>query len=111
MCRDGVHMALRRYIDQFKETIVIQGHISRDLELTKILHKERTKPVLFENLDGYRAVGNMWSTRERIAQAMSVTPAELTSKMLQAMDSPSPPQEIGNAPFEKNILTHSYPQQ
>ncbi|MCU0852314.1 MAG: UbiD family decarboxylase [Thermoplasmata archaeon] len=98
-------MVLRRFIDQFKETVTIKGHISRDLELTKILHKERTRPVLFENLDGYRAVGNLWSTRERIAQAMGVTPPELTAKMIQAMDSPSAPQEIENAPFEKNILT------
>lgn len=79
--------------------------MSRELELTKILLKEKTKPVLFENLDGFRAVGNLWSTRERIARAMDTTPAELTRKMMQAMDSPSAPQEIENAPFDKNIMT------
>ena len=83
----------------------MKGHISRELELTKILLKEKTTPVLFENLDGHRAIGNLWSTRDRIARAMSTSPAELTTKMMQAMDSPSTPQEIDNAPFEKNILT------
>lgn len=92
-------------MDQFPETIVVKGKISRELEITKILLKERTKPVLFENLDGYRAVGNLWSTRERIARAMHTTPADLSKKMLQAMDSPSKPQEIEKAPFDSNVLT------
>lgn len=92
-------------MDQFPETIVVKGKISRELEITKILLKERTKPVLFENLDGYRAVGNLWSTRERIARAMHTTPADLSKKMLQAMDSPSRPQEIEKAPFDSNVLT------
>jgi len=92
-------------LSQFDDTVVVKGRISRELELTKILLKERTKPVLFENLDGFRAVGNLWSTRERIARAMNTAPADLSQKMLGAMDSPSPPQEIESAPFDKNILT------
>ncbi len=98
-------MSIRKLMSQFEETIVVKGHISRELELTKILFKERTTPVLFQNLDGYAAVGNLWSTRERIAEAMDTTPEELTKKMMQAMDSPSPPQEIENAPFDKNVIT------
>lgn len=92
-------------LGRFDETIVVKGHISRELELTKILFKEKTKPVLFENLDGHRAIGNLWSTRDRIAKAMATSPMELTAKMMQAMDSPSAPQEIDSAPFDKNILT------
>jgi UbiD family decarboxylase len=98
-------LAVRELLKQFNETVVVKGHVSKDLELTKTLFKEKTKPILFENLDGFRAVGNLWSTRERIAQAMNVSPEELTRKMMQAMDSPSLPQEIDNAPFEQNILT------
>ena len=98
-------MSIRQLLSQFDETITVKGKISRDLELTKILYKERTKPVLFENLDGFRAVGNLWSTRERIAKAMNTTSQELTKKMMEAMNNPSPPQEIDNAPFDKNVLT------
>ena len=98
-------MSIRAMLSQFDDTVVVKGRISRELELTKILLKERTKPVLFENLDGFRAVGNLWSTRERIARAMNTAPADLSQKMLGAMDSPSPPQEIESAPFDKNILT------
>ena len=105
MRRTGVLLSIRAFVDQFKETVVLKGQISRDLELTKILFKEKTRPVLFENLDGFRAIGNLWSTRERIARAMGVDPLDLTKKMIQAMDAPSPPQEIENAPFDKNALT------
>jgi len=98
-------LAVRDLLNQFNETVVVKGHVARELELTKTLFKERTKPILFENLDGFRAIGNLWSTRERIAAAMGVSPADLTRKMMQAMDSPSKPQEIENAPFDQNILT------
>ncbi len=84
---------------------MIKGKVSRDTEVTKYLLKEPTRPILFQDLDGYTAVGNLWSTRERIAKAMGTTPADLTSKMVRAMDSPAPPQEIESAPFEKNMLT------
>jgi UbiD family decarboxylase len=92
-------------LSQFPETVVVKGRVSRDLEATKALWKARNVPVLFENLDGYQAVGNLWSTRERVARAMGTEPGDLANKMLQAMDSPSPPQEIENAPFDKNVLT------
>lgn len=105
MHQTGVPLSVRAFLDKSDETIVVKGHISRDLELTHVLYKEKTKPVLFENLDGFRAVGNLWSTRERIAQAMGVEPMELTKRMMRAMDNPSPPQEIENAPFDRNVLT------
>jgi UbiD family decarboxylase len=105
MRQTGVALSVRGLLDKFEDKVVIKGHISRELELTRILLKERDRPVVFENLDGFRAVGNLWSTRERIAMAMGVEPVDLTKKMMQAMDSPSPPQEIENAPFDKNVLT------
>jgi UbiD family decarboxylase len=105
MASTGDCLSVRALLSQFDDTVVVKGRVSRDLELTRILLKERTRPVLFENLDGYRAVGNLWSTRERIAKAMATTPQELNRKMLQAMDSPSEPQLIESAPFDKNILT------
>ena len=95
---------MRAMLDKMEETVVIKGRVSKELEVTKYLLKASTKPILFEDLEGYTAVGNLWSTRERIAAAMGTTPSELPGKMLKAMDSPSPPQEIENAPFDRNVL-------
>jgi UbiD family decarboxylase len=87
------------------DKVVIKGKVSRDVEVTKYLLKDPTKLMLFQDLDGYTAVGNLWSTRERIATAMGTTPADLTSKMIKAMDAPTPPQEVDSAPFDQNVLT------
>lgn len=83
----------------------VKGRVSRDLEVTKYLAKAGEMPVLFENLDGHRAVGNLWASRKRIEEALNSTPEQLSSRMLEAMGSPSPPQEVDRAPFEENALT------
>lgn len=83
----------------------VKGRVSRDLEVTKHLLKARDKPVLFDDLDGHRAVGNLWASRTRIADALRTTPEGLSIRMLEAMDSPTTPQEIDRAPFEENVLT------
>jgi UbiD family decarboxylase len=91
-------------MEQFEDTVVIKGRVSRDLEITKYLLKAEDAPVLFENLDSHRAVGNLWATRERIAKAMGTSPGQLSARMMEAMNSPSAPQEVETAPFDQNVL-------
>jgi UbiD family decarboxylase len=63
-------MSIRYFIEKFKdETKVIKGHVDKKLELSKILLENMEKIVFFENLSGYKAVGNLWSTRDRIAKS------------------------------------------
>jgi len=56
-------LSIRHLMSQLGDAVVVKGHVSRELELTKTLFKDRTRPVLFENLDGYPAVGNLWPGR------------------------------------------------
>ena len=97
-------MSIRSFLDRFEETVVVKGRVSRDLEVTKYLLKAKDKPVLFEDLDGHRAVGNLWASRERISEALKTPQDGLSAKMLEAMGSPTPPQEVESAPFEENVL-------
>ena len=92
-------------MEGFEDTVVVKGRVSRDLEVTKYLTKAGDKPVLFEDLDGHRAIGNLWASRKRIGQSLRSTPEELSSRMLEAMSAPTPPQEIDKAPFEENVMT------
>lgn len=85
--------------------MTVKGRVSRDLEATKYLAKAGDAPVLFENLDGHRAVGNLWASRKRIEHALRSSSEQLSLRMLEAMGSPTPPQEIDKAPFEQNVLT------
>ena len=97
-------MSIRAFLDRFEETVVVKGRVSRDLEVTKYLLKAKDKPVLFEDMDGHRAVGNLWASRERISEALGTPQDELSAKMLEAMGAPTPPQEVESAPFEQNVL-------
>lgn len=92
-------------METVEETVTVKGRVSRDLEVTKYLTKAGDKPVLFEDLDGHRAVGNLWASRRRIEQALKSSPEDLSSRMLQAMNAPSAPQEVDSATFEENVLT------
>jgi UbiD family decarboxylase len=85
--------------------VTVKGRVSRDLEVARYLAKAGDAPVLFENLDGHRAVGNLWASRKRIEHALRSSSEQLSLRMLEAMSSPTPPQEVDKAPFEQNILT------
>lgn len=98
-------MSIRSLLEHYEETVVIKGRVSRDLEAARYLLKAGDAPVLFENLDGHRAVGNLWASRKRIEQALRSSSEELSARMLEAMSSPTPPQEVDRAPFEENMLT------
>jgi len=50
-----------------------------------------------------RAAGNLWSTRERIAEAMQIKKEQLIPMMLEAMVHPSLPKQVGDAPFMDNV--------
>ena len=67
-------MAIRRWLESFSEDVVeVREHTSRELECSRILLKHPNKPVHFSDLDGFEAVGNVWSTRDRVAAALHTT--------------------------------------
>lgn len=97
-------MSLKTYIEAFPEIEVIEKEVSREYEITKILKENPTKPVLFDNLDGYKAVGNLWSTRERIARGLGCKQEEMVFKILEAMKNPTTTKVMEDSPFFKNRL-------
>lgn len=98
-------MSVRHYIKAFEETIIIKESVNKRYAITDYLKKYPATPVLFENVDGYKVIGNLWSTRERIARAMRCTKEELMDKMLYAMTYPTECNEIDGAPFMANQTT------
>ncbi len=92
-------MALRDLVASMKGLVTVDGDVPLDLEVSRVLLQDQTRPVLFKNLHGMRAAGNLWSTRERIAEAMKIKKEQLIPKMLEAMAHPVPPKQVGDAPF------------
>jgi UbiD family decarboxylase len=51
----------------------ISERVSRKLEITEIAKRNEKKPVLLENLEGKKAVLNLWADRERIYRELGMT--------------------------------------
>ena len=95
-------MGIRSLMAKFKDILVIDREVSVDLEASKILASNESVPVLFESLNGQRAIGNLWSTRERICRALGVDARTLMENMSKAMSCPSDPKMVDEAPFKES---------
>lgn len=96
-------MALREWIDRFASDIVrVQDPTSRDLGATRTLLEHPKHPVHFTDLDGSEAVGNLWSTRSRIAAALNITTSDLLPRLLEAQADPRDGRLVDRADFLKN---------
>ena len=99
-------MAIRRWLESFSEDVVeVREHTSRELECSRILLKHPNKPVHFSDLDGFEAVGNVWSTRDRVAAALHTTKDELLAKLMEAQARPRDTRLVDRADFMKNDST------
>ncbi len=86
----------------FDDLIIIKEPVSKELEITHYLLKYRDRPVLFEDVEGWRVTGNIWSTRERIAGFLNTEKENLIHMLTEAMENPSPYKTVESAPFLKN---------
>jgi len=93
---------LREILQTFDDLVVIEKPVSKELEVTRYLLKYRDRPVLFENVDGWKVAGNIWSTRERIARFLNTERGNLLHMLAEAMENPSPCKTVESAPFLKN---------
>src|SRR3989304_5077753 len=59
-------------------------------------------PVHFTDLDGRQAAGNLWSTRDRVAEALRVPREQLLPKILDAQSSPKDARLVDRADFLQN---------
>ena len=96
-------MALRDRLAEMKDAIVIDRPVSVDLEASRLLAENNATPVIFNDINGMRAAGNVWSTRERICSALKIDKNDLMRKMLEAVSSPTPPGLVDSAPFMEDV--------
>jgi len=96
-------MPIHDWLEVFRdETVEVKERVSRELEVTKHLLANLHKPVWFKDLDGYEAVGNLWSTRDRIAAAMKTDKRGLVLRLLDAIRHPKDFEVTDKAGFLKN---------
>jgi len=99
-------MAIRQWLEKFSDDVVrVTERTGRELECTRVLMKHPRNPVHFADLEGYEAVGNLWSTRERVAGAMDTTRDALMGHLMEAMARPEDVEVVPKAEFQANEST------
>jgi UbiD family decarboxylase len=82
---------------------VVEENVPIEVEPTRILMADQRSPVLFSNLNGMKAAGNLWSERERITEALGLPKDGLTQALMQALACPRPVEEVKKARFEEIV--------
>ena len=103
-------MYFREYLDkQGKDGKItrIKKDVSIDIEAAAVLKAAEPTPLLFENVKGYtdfQVAGNVFCTKESIADYFNITTADLIPKLTAAIDNRSPPEEISSPPCQEVIM-------
>ncbi len=97
--------------------VKIQKPVSTKYEAAGALKALDGKPVLFESVkeSEMKIIGNIFATRELVAKYLKTTTPNLLFKMADAIEQPTKPEEVKQAPFNEKhstdlsllpILTH-----
>jgi len=96
-------MAIQSLLGRMSGVRTIDRAVPLELEPTRILMEEQRSPVMFQDLNGRKAVGNLWSERERITEALGLPKDGLTQALMQALACPRPLEEVDQAGFEEIV--------
>ncbi len=99
-------MAVREWLERFSDDVLrIDADTNREIEATRILVREPRRPVHFRSLDGVEAVGNLWSTRDRVAAALRTPSEALLGRLMEAQTHPLDTRFVDSAPFLRHSST------
>ncbi|MHA2225776.1 MAG: UbiD family decarboxylase [Candidatus Hodarchaeales archaeon] len=103
-------MYFREYIKQLKKSgsiTKIKKEVSIDVEAAAVLKAAEPSPIVFKNVRGYpnfRVAGNIFGTKQSIADYFGISTANLIPKLTEAIDNRSPPEEIRDAPCQEVVM-------
>ncbi len=73
-------------------------------DATKIISEDQDRTVLFTDLNGGRAVGNLFSTRKKIATALGIDQSDIVKHMINAIDNPIDTELVSDPEFRYQEL-------
>ena len=103
-------MDFREYMNQLEKKGAITKigkEVSIDIETAAVLKTAEPTPLLFENVKGfpnYRVAGNIFSTKNSIANYFGITTDQLIPRLTEAIDKRSLPEVIDNAPCQEVVV-------
>ncbi len=101
-------MGLRDYIKKIDESGLLRKvdiEVSKKLEISGILKAIEPTQILFNNVkeSDFRVIGNMFCTKNVIADYFGVTPADLIPMLSKAITQRLKPEVVTNAPCQEVI--------
>ena len=73
-------------------------------DATKIISEDQDRTVPFTDLNGGRAVGNLFSTRKKIATALGIDQSDIVKHMIDAIDNPTDTELVSDPEFRYQEL-------
>ena len=73
-------------------------------DATKIISEDQDRTVLFNDLNGGKAVGNLFSTRKKIASALGIDQSGIVKFMIDAIDNPADTEVVNDPEFRYQEL-------
>ncbi|UCD96467.1 MAG: UbiD family decarboxylase [Candidatus Bathyarchaeota archaeon] len=101
-------MGFREYLEKIVKKGALQKvdvEVSKKLEISGILKEIEPTPILFNKLreSEFRVAGNIFCTKDVIAEYFGVTPADLIPTLSRAISGRSEPEIITKAPCQEVI--------
>ena len=96
-------MSFRDFVQGETTTVKIGKPVSKRLEASGILKALDGSPVIFDDIkeSDFRVSGNVFSSKELVAKYFGIRPSELIPKLINAIENPSKPEVVGDAPCQE----------
>jgi UbiD family decarboxylase len=100
-----IFMGFREYLEKIKKKGNLQRvdvEVSKRLEISGILKEIEPTQVIFDNVkeSEFRVAGNMFCTKDVIAEYFGVSPVDLIPNLSKAISEHSEPEIVTNAPCQ-----------
>jgi len=101
-------MGFREYLEKIDEEGLLKRvdvEVSKKLEISGILKEIEPTQVIFNNVkeSEFRVAGNMFCTKDVIADYLGVTPADLIPMLSKAISERSEPEVVSDAPCQEVV--------
>ncbi len=98
-------MAIRAFLTRMKEdTYDVDKVVDPDsCEVSALLLEDQDRTVMINDLNGGKAVGNLFSTRDKMARFLGISSDELMGHMMSAMSDPQPFEVVEKGEWEANV--------
>lgn len=102
-------MNLREFLYKLQKEgrlIRIKKPLSVDKEIANVIYSLDERPVIFENVKGYKfpVFAGITSSRELIAEALGTKKENLLFKLVEALRNPKEPEIVDKAPCQEIII-------